>query len=324
MKTYVRILLALPLVVLAGLASPGALYAAPQSVLTTTLNEISCVFETAEGDLIFFQAGAGDEGSGSGAFIESAAGEFVGSGEGTATFGADFAADATVEGVSGSPIGTLSVRLTLTTPFEPVVEQIDARDGNVKTKGTMTITDYLVDVGAVTLGSFTVLPGADDCWGSRIAFDVRSNNPNHHVFSYEDMEADACFLEGIPNAFLGLQGQSIDEFGFRVIIEEDSQLRAQGDLTTRGGAKRRTAQATEPLVDQSTGDPVAELSLALTLTRIGQPMSQHFRGPHENTIVRWTSYDALVEVTTTDGRAGTVHCPVTSVTVTSNLAGSEH
>ena len=322
MKSAIRLLLALPLVMMAGLVAPAVSTAAPQHVLKVTFDDLQCVFDTTVGDAVVFQASGDAGGATSWALVENSQGEALLWGEGgTATFGPDFAGDVTLFDLQGSAAGTLSVRLRITLG-EPVVEQIEEREGNRTTKGSITTTDFAIEVVSATLPGYVIRTAADDCRGERTAFDLHSNNPHRHVANFDEFYSGRCDLDGIPMGWVALGGEGIDMPEFLVAIEDPvNPARAQGELSTEGGAKTRSGIATAPLVDPDTGTEVGDLSLALTLTRVGQQRSQKFVDGDQTDFVRWTPYDAFVEVTTTDGRVGRVHCPAYSLHVSRKHAG---
>lgn len=321
MKSILRILLALPLVLMAGLAAPAVSTAAPHHVLKVTFDDLQCVFDTTVGDAIVFQANGDDEGATSWALVEDSESELLLLGEGTATFGPSFAGDVAMFDLRGSSAGTLSVRLRITAG-EPVIEQIEESEGNIKTKGTITTIDYAIDVTSATLPGYTIHPAPDTCSGERVTFDLQSNNPNRHVTHFDEFYSTRCDLEGIPNGWVVLGGEGIDTPEFLVAIDDPvSPLRADGELSTKGGAKTRSGAATVPLVDLSTDTQVGDLSLTLKLTRVGQQRSQRFVEGDMTDFVRWTPYDAFIEVATTDGRVGRVHCPAYSLHVSRKHAG---
>jgi hypothetical protein len=67
-----RIVIALSAGVLAaGLVIAPSAVAAPPTHTVHTADELSCAFDTQEGDSVFFFAGASSMGSGSGLFVES-------------------------------------------------------------------------------------------------------------------------------------------------------------------------------------------------------------------------------------------------------------
>jgi hypothetical protein len=86
-----RFVVALSAGVLAGglVVAPAAV-AAPPTRIEHTVDELSCVFETQEGDLVFFAASASSDGSGSGMFVETLANDVLLDGQGSAVFGATF------------------------------------------------------------------------------------------------------------------------------------------------------------------------------------------------------------------------------------------
>jgi hypothetical protein len=82
---------------------------------------------------------------------------------------------------TGEQVGDATVQATLTLG-DPQVEVVRERNGNSWTRGTVTSTEYAVDVTSVTVPGYTVLPEADDCNGNRIAFDLRTTNPSAQIF----------------------------------------------------------------------------------------------------------------------------------------------
>ncbi len=74
MKSAIRLLLALPLVMMAGLVAPAVSTAAPQHVLKVTFDDLQCVFDTTVGDAVVFQASGDAGGATSWALVENSQG----------------------------------------------------------------------------------------------------------------------------------------------------------------------------------------------------------------------------------------------------------
>ncbi|TRY19485.1 hypothetical protein FOJ82_00825 [Tessaracoccus rhinocerotis] len=120
---------------------------------------------------------------------------------GTAEFGAEGSFSADVDLVSaetGEPVGTATVDALLTAAGAPVVEEVRGRSGNSwAEKGTVTTTDYRVEVRSVTVPGYDVLVGEDDCTSQELAFDVRTTNPAGAVYGDSGLDSEICQLEGI-------------------------------------------------------------------------------------------------------------------------------
>jgi hypothetical protein len=278
--------------------------AAPTHTVTTS-NELSCVFETQEGDLVFLVAGAGAEGSGSGMFVESPEGALLLMGEGgSAVFGPTFTAAVTlVDPSTGEPVGDATIQATLTLG-EPQVEVIRQRNGNSWTRGTVTTTDYAVEVTSVTVPGYTVLPEADDCTASRIAFDLRTTNPSAQIFHDTRFESAICPLDGLPHGAVLLSGE-LRAPRFEVVIDDGvDPLKASGELTLRGFSGTTTV----PLLSLIRGEPVADLTIRVTLNRIGKRIHEAVREGRVTERVSSVPYLATITVDTSDGRSGTTEC----------------
>jgi hypothetical protein len=298
------------------LAAPPAA-AAPPVVTQNSVDELSCVFDTAQGDAVYFfaSASAQDASSGSGAFVETPAGEIVLRGEGgTATFGDAFAGDVALTDEAAAAAGMLSVRLGLGPAGEPVVEHVDERDGNVRTTGTITQTEYAITVTSVDLPGYTVLPATGDCSGARHEFDLRTTNPRVQVIRSTTFGSQICALSGIADAEVRLSGTSRSQPFVEVVIDDGvSPQKASGELSLRGGS----GTVTVPLVDLTTGEPVADLAIAVDLRRSGPGTREVASGPGIQERTRFTPFVATVEVVSSDGRSGTATCAAfEAVTVT--------
>ncbi|MEU4604145.1 hypothetical protein AB0F43_14290 [Kribbella sp. NPDC023972] len=290
-------------------AAPTASADSPTRILNT-ITSVSCVFETARGDYVFFGATANtlDAASGSYMFVETADYDMVAEGwEGTAVFAGDgsFAADVELlDSDTEEPLGLASVEATRTLLAAPVTEDLQERSGNSWTIGTVTTTEYRVDVGSATMPGQTVLAGDDDCISEVITYDVMTTNPAAAISSDSDFESAICDLEGLPNGQVAL---SQDRPGVRydVVIDDGvNPQEAEGVLNLPG----RTAGGTSPLIDHVTGQQIGELTINVELRRIGarSQQSDTFDGITERGVV--VPYLATITVSTSDGRSSVARC----------------
>jgi hypothetical protein len=290
-------------------AAPTASAESPERILNT-ITSVSCVFQTARGDYVFFGASANtlDGASGSYMFIETADYDMVAEGwDGTAVFAADgsFAADVELYGSdTQESLGLASVEATRTPLAAPVTENLQERSGNSWTTGTVTTTDYGVDVGSAIVPGQTVPAGDDDCTSQVITYDVMTTNPAAAIHSDADFESAICDLEGLPNGQVALS-QSRPDVRYDVVIDDGvNPQEAEGVLHLPG----RTAGSTSPLVDLVTGQQIGELTINVELRRIGT------RGQESNTVDGITErrvvvpYLATITVSTSDGRSGVARC----------------
>lgn len=294
-----------------GLVATPAAVAAPPTRTELTVDDLSCVFNTQEGDSVFFFASGSDGSAGSGMFVESN-GEVILDGQGgSAVFGPIFSATVTlVDPATGQPVGDATVEATLTPVGEPQVEQVRDRNGNSWTTGTVTTIDYAVHVTSVTVPGYTVLPEADDCDASQIAFDVRTTNPSAQILHIADFGSDICPLEGLANGEVRLSGNEVRAPVFEVVIDDGvNPLKARGELTLHGWS----ASATVPLLSLVTEEPVADLTIDVTFNRIGQRTRESVREGDVTVRLSLTSYLASITVTTSDGRSGTAECPAIAI-----------
>jgi hypothetical protein len=292
-------------VLAAGLViAPSAVAAAPTHTVNTA-DELSCVFDTQEGDSVFLLAAADMDGSGSGMFVESPDGSLLLTGEGgSAVFGPTFSAVVTlVDFSTGEPVGDATVQATLTLG-DPQVEVIRERTGNSWTRGTITSTEYAVDVISVTVPGYTVLPEADDCNGNRIAFDLRTTNPRARILHDTVFGSAICPLDGLPDGAVLLSGELRAPL-FEVVIDDgvDPQ-KAAGELTLHGFSGTTTV----PLRSRITGEPVADLTIRVTLNRVSKRVHESVREGRVTQRVSSVAYLATITVDTTDGRSGTTEC----------------
>ncbi|MCC2592766.1 hypothetical protein LKO27_04955 [Tessaracoccus sp. OS52] len=306
-------------VLLAGVAGAPTASAARSEHIVNTISDVSCVFETAETDLVYFGAStSSDTGeSGSFMFVETLDYQMVlDSLDGTAVFGVDGTLSAEVELVdvsTGEPVGTATVEAVRTVVGEPVVDEVRDRPGNSwEEKGTVTTTEYQVDVISVTVPGYDVLIGQDDCTSQDLAFDVRTTNPEGAVFRDTGFESDICPLEGLDFGAVRLSG-TLKEPVFEVVIDDGANPQmAEGTIRMRGSSGEATAQ----LIDLVTGDPVGDLTISVDLARDGtrEIETESFDG----VTVRMarTSFVADISVSTTDSRSGTAECLAVEFTET--------
>jgi hypothetical protein len=98
---------------------------------------------------------------------------------------------------------------------------------------------------------------------------------------------------------------------FEVVIDDGvDRLKAAGELTLHGFS----GTATVPLLSRITGEPVADLTIRVTLNRIGKRVHQAVRKGRITERVSSVPYLATITVDTTDGRFGTTECFAEEVT----------
>jgi hypothetical protein len=193
---------------------------------------------------------------------------------------------------------------------DPQVEVVRERNGNSWTRGTITSTEYAVDVTSVTVPGYTVLPEADDCNGNRIAFDLRTTNPSAQIFHDTRFGSAICPLDGLPDGAVLLSGE-LRTPRFEVVIDDGvDPLKAAGELTLHGFSGTTTV----PLLSRITGEPVADLTIRVTLNRIGKRVHESVREGRVTVLISSVSYLASITVDTTDGRSGTTECFAEEVT----------
>jgi hypothetical protein len=291
------------------IAAPAASADSPTRIVNT-ITSVSCVFETAQGDYVFFGASSTtlDGTSGSYMFVETPDYDMVSEGEGGTAVFADngsFAAEvALFDFDTREPLGLASVEAIRTSLAEPVTEELQERSGNSWTTGTVTTTDYRVDVGPMTVPGYTVLANDDDCTSEVITFDVMTTNPAATIYGDSDFESAICDLEGFPNGQVALS-QDRPNVRYDVVIDDGvNPQEAEGFLHLPG----RTAGGTAPLVDLVTEQRIGELTINVELRRIGtrSQESDTFDGITERGIV--VPYLATITATTSDGRSGVAHC----------------
>jgi len=295
-------------------AAPAS--AAPVTRIVNTVSDFSCVFETAEGALVFFfgSSSSMDGESGAQLFVEDQdATVLVGEG-GTASISTgSFAAEVPVNDVRGEepvPVGVASIEGTRTVVGEPVTEEIRDRSGNGWTTGTVVETNYRVDLTSVSVPGYTVLPGDDDCTSQDLAFDVKTTNPSAQIYNDSDFQSAICTLEGLPNGEVRLTGDLREPF-FEVVIDDGvNPQKASGRLPLRGGS----GEATAPLIDLNSEEQVAQLSISVELTKIGRRQQESEAVDGITQRVTWVPYRASITVTTSDGRSGVADCYAEYVT----------
>lgn len=286
--------------------------AARSEHIVNTISDVSCVFDTAETDLVFFGAAASSSSgeSGSFMFVETWDYGLVLHGDGgTAHFGEDGSFSAEVLLLSAEteePVGRATVEAVRTVVGEPLVEHVRSRSGNSwAEKGTVTTTDYAIAVTSVTVPGYEVLIGENDCTSQDLAFDVRTTNPAGTVFRDTGFDSDICTLEGLEFGEVALSG-SASEPVFEVVIDDGiTPQKASGTIRLRGGH----GEATADLIDLTTEQPIADLSISVDLARTStrQIETESFDGVTSR--MARTHYSATIEVSTSDGRSGTAVCP---------------
>lgn len=297
-------------VLAAGLVAAPTASADTPTRIVNTVTSVSCVFETAQGDYVFFGASSNtsDGASGSYMFVETPDYDMVSEGwDGTAVFAGNgsFAADvALYDFTTHEPLGLASVEAIRTPSAEPVTEELQERSGNSWTTGTVTTTDYRVDVGSATVPGYTVLAGDDDCTSEVITFDVMTTNPAAAISADSGFESAICNLEGLPNGQVALS-QDRPNVRYDVVIDDGvNPQEAEGLLSLPG----RTAGSTSPLVDLVTEQQIGEVTITVELHRIGtrSDESDTFDGITERVGV--VPYLATITVRTSDGRSGVARC----------------
>lgn len=291
--------------------------AAPVVKIVNTNSGVSCVFETAEGDLVFFTASAstlsGD--SGSDMFVETPDGQPVLFGDGgTAEFGADgsFSAEVPLQDAdTGQAVGTASLQATRTQFGEPVAEEVSDRgNGNTWTRGTTTTTDYRISLQSVSVPGYTVLANDDDCTSENIVFDVKSNDPSSQIYRSTSFRSAICPLDGLPGGAIRLSGQLRTPY-FEVVIDDGvNPLEASGDVVLTAGS----GEVTRPLINLVTEQKVADLTIEIDLSKLGRRNHEAVSLDGVTERVAWVPYQAVITITTTDGRSGTAECYAEYVT----------
>jgi hypothetical protein len=289
--------------------APTASADSPSRILNT-ISSVDCVFETAQGDYVFFGASSSTLGgtSGSFMFVETRDYRLVSEGYGgTAVFAdnGNFAAQVELhDAETQEPLGLASVEAIRTPLAEPVTEELQERSGNSWTTGTVTTTDYRVDVRPATVPGYTVLPSDDDCTSQVITFDVMTTNPAAAISADSDFGSAICNLEGLPNGQVLLSHDRPD-VRYEVVIDDGvNPQKATGFLHLPG----RAADGTSPLVDLVTEQQIAELTINVELHRIGtrSQESDTVDGITERGAV--VPYLATITVSTSEGRSGVAHC----------------
>ncbi|QGN34904.1 hypothetical protein [Microlunatus sp. Gsoil 973] len=270
---------------------------------------MSCVFETVQGDLIFFTAGGStlEGGSGSSMFVETPDFELVLDGQGGTADFADTTLTASVPLVdvaSQQPAGSATVVADRIRLGQPTTEEIRERSGNSWTTGTLTTTDYRLHVTSVIVPGYDVLLDGNDCTGQDLAFDVKTTNPTAQIYSSVDFGSDICDLDGLPDGQVRLTGQPKRPF-FEVVIDDGSTpLKASGDLELKG----RSGSATAELIDLTTEQPVAELSITVELEKIGRAERDAQTDGRVTERMTRVPYRATITVSTSDRRSGRADC----------------
>ncbi|VEP38967.1 MULTISPECIES: hypothetical protein [Tessaracoccus] len=302
---------------LAAFAAAPPASAARSEHIVNTISDVSCVFETAETDLVFFGASASSATgeSGSFMFVETLDYDTVlESTSGTAEFGADGSFSAEVDLISvasGQPVGTATVEGIRTVVGDPVLEEVRGRSGNSwEEKGTVITTDYQVVVTSVTVPGYDVQVGADDCTSQDLAFDVRTTNPEAVVYRDSGFDSEICQLAGLEFGEVRLSGSGRDPI-FEVIIDDgvDPQ-KASGTISLRGGSGEATAELIDLITEEAIGELTISVDLARTSTR--ELETETFDGITVRSAR--TTYMSSITVSIDDGRSGTAECPAMAYT----------
>jgi hypothetical protein len=194
---------------------------------------------------------------------------------------------------------------------EPQVEEVRERNGNSWTTGSVTSNDYAIEVSSVSVPGYSVLPQADDCDGSQLAFDLRTTNPSAQVLSSATFGSDICRLEGLADGAVLLAEQDVRAPRFEVVIDDGvDPLEASGIVELHGWSGSTTA----PLVSRMRGEQVADLTIGVTLNRIGDRIHESVRDGDVTERVSVVSYLAAITVDTSDERSGTADCFAEEIT----------
>ncbi|MVA75819.1 hypothetical protein GC722_07255 [Auraticoccus sp. F435] len=288
-------------------AVPASATGRPTHTLNT-VHELSCAFSTTTGESVFFQASGGSASgeSGSSFFVEDQQSRTVLEGwEGTADFGPHFTAEVTATVPStGEFVGTATFSADVV-EGEPVVEEVDDRDGNIRTTGTITTSEFTFSNVSASVPGYSPVPDELSCSGSKIVFDIYTTNPPVHVVRSKDFNSAICAVEGIPHAQVLLSGESRWAPYAEVVVDDGTNpLKAEGDVAMRGPRGRLVT----PLLEVFTGDTVADLTLRVELTQAGAPVTTVERDGRSRVIETVTPFEAHISVETTDGRRGEVTC----------------
>jgi hypothetical protein len=119
-----------------------------------------------------------------------------------------------------------------------------------------------------------------------------------------------CPLDGLPDGAV-LLDDDLRAPEFTVVIDDGvDPLKALGQLSLPGFS----GSATAPLVSLTTGEPVADLTIHVTLKRIGKPVHESIREGRVTQRFSTVPYLAAITVDTSDGRSGTAECVAAAFT----------
>lgn len=273
-----------------------------------TVTDVSCAFQTAEGDVVHLYATASsqDGTSESDVFVETPDEQpvLVGDG-GSAVFAPSFAANVPVyDFATGEPVGQASATATITPDGEPVVSEVRDRGGNTWTKGTMTSTEFTVAVTSVVVPGYTIMPEPGDCSGSELTFDLLTTDPDSRIYRTPDFGSATCALEGLPYGEVRLS-RDVRTPVFEVVVDDGIEpMKASGVVPLNAWS----GSATAPLTAVATGEPVTDLTIDVTLERAGRRGQDSATFDGVTLRVSWVPYVASIRVTTADGRTGTAAC----------------
>jgi len=212
---------------------------------------------------------------------------------------------------SGQPVGTATVEGIRTVVGDPVLEEVRGRSGNSwEEKGTVTTTDYQVEVTSVTVPGYDVQVGADDCTSQDLAFDVRTTNPEAVVYRDSGFDSEICQLAGLEFGEVRLSGSGRDPV-FEVIIDDGvNPQKASGTISLRGGSGEATAELIDLITEEAIGELTISFDLARTSTR--ELETETFDGITVRSAR--TAYMSSITVSIDDGRSGTAECPAMAYT----------
>ena len=304
--------------VAAGAAVAPAAAARPLERIQNVINDVSCVFATAEGPTLFVFGSADSNGSGAGAFLEEGEQVLLDGQGGSIAFGDHFRASVDMRTV---PAGTDAGTLTVTADLElgaASVQRVEERNGNSWTRGTLTVQDYGFANVVADLPSYTVLTDQGSCSGQRLEFDVATTNPAATVYRSADFGSDICAVDGLADTEIRLSGQLHEPYVEIVVDDGVEPRKAAGTLQRRRGAW----VATLPLISLVTGEVDTLLSVSMDLRRDGRV--SHGRTSEDGfTEMFWLEpYTADLTVTDAKGSAGTAHCEAANVRSHVTLAPS--
>ena len=277
-----------------------------------TVNEVSCVFGTADNETVMFYTSylVGQDEPMAGAQVENGDGVIIRAGQSAIVFGPPtMSSTVALATEDGTAAGEFSVAASMA-EAETSVEQVDEWDGNLHTWGTVTTTQFDYTVTSATLTGTTLEIGELPCTGSTIVFDLQNNNPKFHITKTVEYESDPCQLKGNAPSEVWLRG-AVDRPEYTVIVHRKRGIvRGMGELTMKGRFGWGKTELSSPETEELAGT----VKIAAQFKQLGKPSRQRIVEGNRTYTITKVPFQASVLAKTSARERGAAVCAVEKVT----------